>query len=125
VVCSQAVASDGVVIVCTVSQPYLEFLNNWLISVARQERHQGALVIAEDYATLDFVNTRWPGHAVLIPPPLSATSSLRFGSQVSRYVGFRAKSLGLHAVLCNSLIASLFLMPFLGLRSNKRGVGVL
>lgn len=78
---AQAVASDGVVIVCTVSQPYLEFLNNWLISVARQERHQGALVIAEDYATLDFVNTRWPGHAVLIPPPLLATSSLRFGSQ--------------------------------------------
>jgi hypothetical protein len=36
---AQAVASDGVVIVCTVSQPYLEFLNNWLISLARQERH--------------------------------------------------------------------------------------
>ena len=87
--CAQAVATDGVLIVCTVSQPYLEFLNNWIISLARQNRHQAALIIAEDYATLDFVNTRWPGHAVLIPPALPATSSLRFGSQVSRYVGFK------------------------------------
>lgn len=78
---------DGVVIVCTVSQPYLEFLNNWLISLAKQNRHQAALVIAEDYETLEYVNSRWPGHAVLIPPALdSATPSLRFGSQVSRYV---------------------------------------
>ncbi|KAG0564646.1 hypothetical protein KC19_8G127900 [Ceratodon purpureus] len=78
---AQAVASDGVLIVCTVSQPYLEFLNNWLISLARQNRHQAALIIAEDYATLDFVNTRWPGHAVLIPPALHEESNLRFGSQ--------------------------------------------
>lgn len=79
---AQAVASDGVLIVCTVSQPYLEFLNNWLISLAKQNRHQAALILAEDYATLDFVNSRWPGHAVLIPPALnSATPSLRFGSQ--------------------------------------------
>lgn len=80
---AQAVAtSDGVLIVCTVSHPYLEFLNNWLISLAKQNRHQAALIIAEDYATLEFVNSRWPGHAVLIPPALNwSTPSLRFGSQ--------------------------------------------
>lgn len=86
----QAVAKDGRVIVCTVSQPYLEFLNNWLISLAKHSHHHTALVIAEDYATLDFVNDRWPGHAVLVPPAPKSTPSLRFGSQVSRYVGLRA-----------------------------------
>ena len=25
-------------------------------------------IIAKDYATLDFVNSRWPGHVVLVPP---------------------------------------------------------
>lgn len=82
----QALAVDGILIVCTVSHPYMPFLNNWLISLAKYNRHQAVLIIAEDYTTLDFVNSRWPGHSVLIPPASSETTSLRFGSQVSRYV---------------------------------------
>lgn len=33
------VGKNGTVIVCAVSQPYLPFLNNWLISIARQKHH--------------------------------------------------------------------------------------
>lgn len=60
----------------------MSFLNNWLISIARQKQHDKVLVIAEDYATLDKVNERWPGHAVLIPPALEAAAAHKFGSQV-------------------------------------------
>ncbi|KAJ0582189.1 hypothetical protein HanHA300_Chr04g0149491 [Helianthus annuus] len=76
------VAKNGsTVIVCAVSQPYLPFLNNWLISIKRQKHHEKVLVIAEDYATLDIVNARWPGHAVLIPPAPDAQVAHKFGSQ--------------------------------------------
>ena len=75
-------AKNGTVIVCIVSQPYLPFLNNWLISITRQKRQDMVLVIAEDYASLYKVNERWPGHAVLIPPVLDAESAHKFGSQV-------------------------------------------
>lgn len=78
---AKAVANDGKIIICTVSQAYHEFLNNWLVSLAKQNRHQSALIIAEDFATLDFVNSRWPGHAVLVPPAPSSSQSLPFGSQ--------------------------------------------
>lgn len=76
------VARNGTVIVCAVSQPYLPFLNNWLISVTRQKHHEKVLVIAEDYATLYKVNERWPGHAVLVPPAPDAQTAHKFGSQV-------------------------------------------
>lgn len=76
------VAKNGTVIVCAVSQPYLPFLNNWLISIARQKNHEKVLVIAEDYATLYKVNERWPGHAVLVPPAPDAQTAHKFGSQV-------------------------------------------
>lgn len=76
------VAKNGTVIVCAVSQPYLPFLNNWLISIARQKHHDKVLVIAEDYATLYKVNERWPGHAVLVPPAPDAQTAHKFGSQV-------------------------------------------
>lgn len=76
------VAKNGSVIVCIVSEPYLAFLNNWLISVTRQKRQDMVLVIAEDYATLYKVNERWPGHAVVIPPVLDADNAHKFGSQV-------------------------------------------
>lgn len=75
-------AKNGTVIVCAVSQPYLPFLNNWLISIARQKNHEKVLVIAEDYATLYKVNERWPGHAVLVPPAPDAQTAHKFGSQV-------------------------------------------
>ncbi|CAL0329821.1 unnamed protein product [Lupinus luteus] len=75
------VAKNGTVIVCIVSQPYLPFLNNWLISVTRQKRQDMVLVIAEDYASLDKVNEHWPGHAVLIPPVLDAENAHKFGSK--------------------------------------------
>ncbi|KAM7476475.1 hypothetical protein LguiB_023718 [Lonicera macranthoides] len=75
------VAKNGTVIVCAVSQPYLPFLSNWLISIVRQKQHEKVLVIAEDYATLYKVNERWPGHAVLIPPAPDAQTAHRFGSQ--------------------------------------------
>ncbi|XP_051132591.1 UDP-D-xylose:L-fucose alpha-1,3-D-xylosyltransferase MGP4-like [Andrographis paniculata] len=75
------VARNRTLIVCAVSEAYLPFLNNWLISVARQKHHDKVLVIAEDYATLDKVNERWPGHAVLIPPALEAAAAHKFGSQ--------------------------------------------
>ncbi|XP_022147207.1 UDP-D-xylose:L-fucose alpha-1,3-D-xylosyltransferase MGP4 [Momordica charantia] len=75
------VARNGTVIVCAVSQPYLPFLNNWLISVTRQKHHEKVLVIAEDYATLYKVNERWPGHAVLVPPAPDAQTAHKFGSQ--------------------------------------------
>ncbi|KAL4343630.1 hypothetical protein S83_034964 [Arachis hypogaea] len=75
------VAKNGTVIVCIVSQPYLPFLNNWLISITRQNRQDMVLVIAEDYASLYKVNERWPGHAVLIPPVLDAESAHKFGSK--------------------------------------------
>lgn len=76
------VAKNGTVIVCIVSQPYLPFLNNWLISITRQNHQDKVLVIAEDYASLYKVNERWPGHAVLIPPVLDAEIAHKFGSQV-------------------------------------------
>ncbi|KAH0890672.1 hypothetical protein HID58_053101 [Brassica napus] len=65
---AEFVAKDGTVIICAVSYPFLPFLNNWLISVSRQNHQDKVLVIAEDYATLYKVNKKWPGHAVLIPP---------------------------------------------------------
>ncbi|KAK1275255.1 hypothetical protein QJS04_geneDACA011152 [Acorus gramineus] len=75
------VGKNGTVIVCAVSQPYLPFLNNWLISVARRGHHEKVLVIAEDYATLYRVNRKWPGHAVLVPPAPDAQTAHKFGSQ--------------------------------------------
>ncbi|GAB4844543.1 UDP-D-xylose:L-fucose alpha-1,3-D-xylosyltransferase mgp4 [Ancistrocladus abbreviatus] len=75
------VGQNGTVIICAVSEPYLPFLNNWLISIVRQNHHDKVLVIAEDYATLYKVNERWPGHAVLIPPALDSQSAHKFGSQ--------------------------------------------
>ncbi|KAL9663130.1 hypothetical protein QQ045_027969 [Rhodiola kirilowii] len=75
------VAKDGTVIVCAVSLPYLPFLNNWLISISRQKHQDKVLVIAEDYATLDKVNDKWPGHAVLVPPAPDAHMAHKFGSQ--------------------------------------------
>ncbi|CAN6566209.1 unnamed protein product [Malus baccata var. baccata] len=62
--------------------PYLPFLNNWLISIARQKHQDKVLVIAEDYATLYKVNEWWPGHAVLVPPAPDAQTAHKFGSQV-------------------------------------------
>ncbi|KAM1578800.1 hypothetical protein FF1_040669 [Malus domestica] len=76
------VAQNGTVIVCAVSQPYLPFLNNWLISIARQKHQDKVLVIAEDYATLYKVNEWWPGHAVLVPPAPDAQTAHKFGSQI-------------------------------------------
>lgn len=76
------VAKNGTLIVCAVSEPYLPFLNNWLISIARQKHHEKVLVIAEDYATLYRVNGKWPGHAVLIPPVVDTQTAHKFGSQV-------------------------------------------
>lgn len=81
------VAKNGTLIVCAVSEPYLPFLNNWLISITRQKHQDKVLVIAEDYATLYKVNERWPGHAVLIPPALDAQSAHKFGSQVLIILG--------------------------------------
>ncbi|KAE8708022.1 UDP-D-xylose:L-fucose alpha-1,3-D-xylosyltransferase MGP4 [Hibiscus syriacus] len=75
------VAKNGTLIVCAVSQPYLPFLNNWLISITRQKHQEKVLVIAEDYVTLDKVNEKWPGHAVLIPPALDSQTAHKFGSQ--------------------------------------------
>ncbi|ESW30862.1 hypothetical protein PHAVU_002G188500 [Phaseolus vulgaris] len=75
------VARNGSLIVCIVSQPYLPFLNNWLISITMQNRQDMVLVIAEDYASLHRVNDLWPGHAVLIPPVLDAEAAHKFGSQ--------------------------------------------
>ncbi|MBA0560032.1 hypothetical protein Golob_016958 [Gossypium lobatum] len=57
------VTKNGTIIVCAVSQPYLPFLNNWLISITRQKHQEKVLVIAEDYATLYKINEKWPGHA--------------------------------------------------------------
>ncbi|CAL9185040.1 UDP-D-xylose:L-fucose alpha-1,3-D-xylosyltransferase MGP4 [Musa acuminata AAA Group] len=74
-------ARNGTVVVCAVSRPYLPFLNNWLISVARQKRQDQVIVIAEDYATLYEVNRRWPGHAVLVPPAPDSQTAHKFGSQ--------------------------------------------
>lgn len=76
------VAKNRTLIVCAVSEAYLPFLNNWLISIVRQGHHEKVLVIAEDYATLYKVNERWPGHAVLIPPALDSQTAHKFGSQV-------------------------------------------
>eukprot|EP00268_Persea_americana_P010420 TRINITY_DN14239_c0_g1_i1.p1 TRINITY_DN14239_c0_g1~~TRINITY_DN14239_c0_g1_i1.p1 ORF type:complete len:355 (-),score=65.36 TRINITY_DN14239_c0_g1_i1:661-1725(-) len=75
------VAKNGTIIVCAVSQPYLPFLNNWLISISRQKHQEKVLVIAEDYTTLYKVNQRWPGHAVLVPPAPDAQTAHKFGSQ--------------------------------------------
>lgn len=75
------VAKNGTIIVCAVSQPYLPFLNNWLISISRQKHQDQVLVIAEDYATLYKVNGRWPGHAVLVPPAPDSQTAHKFGSQ--------------------------------------------
>ncbi|KAL0712224.1 hypothetical protein Bca4012_019202 [Brassica carinata] len=75
------VAKNGTLIVCTVSYPFFPFLNNWLISVSRQKHQDKVLVIAEDYATLYKVNSKWPGHAVLIPPALDSQTAHNFGSQ--------------------------------------------
>lgn len=79
------VAKNGTIIVCAVSQPYLPFLNNWLISISRQKHQEKVLVIAEDYTTLYKVNQKWPGHAVLVPPAPDAQTAHKFGSQVIRF----------------------------------------
>jgi len=76
------VAKNKTVIVCAVSQPYLPFLSNWLISISRQKHQDKVLVIAEDYATLYKVNEKWPGHAVLVPPAPDSQTAHKFGSQV-------------------------------------------
>lgn len=76
------VAKNNTLIVCAVSEPYLPFLNNWLISISRQKHHEKVLVIAEDYPTLYKVNEKWPGHAVLVPPALETQTAHKFGSQV-------------------------------------------
>lgn len=78
---AQSVAQNNVVIVCAVSQPYLPFLSNWLISIERHGRQNAVLVIAEDYSTLYTVNERWPGHAVLVPPAPALQRAHKFGSQ--------------------------------------------
>lgn len=78
------VSRNGTLIVCAVSEPYLPFLNNWLISIARQKQHEKVLVIAEDYGTLYKVNERWPGHAVLVPPVVESQNAHKFGSQVRK-----------------------------------------
>ncbi|PKA56051.1 rhamnogalacturonan II specific xylosyltransferase [Apostasia shenzhenica] len=75
------VGRNGTIIVCAVSQPYLPFLQNWLISISRQKHQDQVLVIAEDYATLYEVNNKWPGHAVLVPPAPDAQTAHKFGSQ--------------------------------------------
>lgn len=75
------VAKNKTIIVCAVSEPYLPFLNNWLISITRQKHHEKVLVIAEDYPTLYKVNEKWPGHAVLVPPALESQTAHKFGSQ--------------------------------------------
>lgn len=75
------VAKNNTLIVCIVSEAYLPFLNNWLISIVRHKHHEKVLVIAEDYATLFKVNERWPGHAVIIPPVLESQAAHKFGSQ--------------------------------------------
>uniref|UniRef100_A0A6N2MZD9 Uncharacterized protein n=1 Tax=Salix viminalis TaxID=40686 RepID=A0A6N2MZD9_SALVM len=61
-----------------VSQPYLPFLSNWLISISRQKHQDKVLVIAEDYATLYKVNEKWPGHAVLVPPAPDSQTAHKF-----------------------------------------------
>ncbi|MBA0831774.1 hypothetical protein Goarm_016212 [Gossypium armourianum] len=64
------VTKNGTIIVCAVSQPYLPFLNNWLISITRPKHQEKVLVIAEDYATLykGFFNftSRRPRHLLQI-----------------------------------------------------------
>ena len=76
------VAKNGTLIVCAVSQPYFPFLNNWLINISRLKHQDKVLVIAEEYATLFAVNSRWPGHAALVPPAPDAQVAHKFGSQV-------------------------------------------
>ncbi|KAF8719907.1 hypothetical protein HU200_024671 [Digitaria exilis] len=74
-------AGNGTVLLAAVSGPYLPFLSNWLISVRRAGRADQVLVIAEDYETLDRINSAWPGHAVLVPPAPDAQAAHKFGSQ--------------------------------------------
>ncbi|XWS76942.1 hypothetical protein CRYUN_Cryun01aG0221000 [Craigia yunnanensis] len=78
---SSFVSESGTVIVSAVSQPYLPFLNNWLISTTRQKHQEKVLVIAEDYATLYKVNEKWPGHAVLVLPAPDSQTAHKFGFQ--------------------------------------------
>ncbi|KAJ7962495.1 Glycosyltransferase [Quillaja saponaria] len=84
VFCGQEWDSDSVR-----SEPALPFLNNWLISITRQKHQNKVLVIAGDYGTLDKVNGRWPGHAVLIPPALDAQTTHKFGSK--DFINFAAR----------------------------------
>jgi hypothetical protein len=84
------VANEGTVIVCTLSQLYLAFLNNWLISLAKQGQHHIALIVADECATLDFVNEGWLGHVVSVPPAPDCTPNPHFwvsveSKQVSEY----------------------------------------
>ena len=91
--------NESTVIVCTVSYPFLPFLNNWLISVSRQNHQENVLVIAEDYATLYKVNEKWPGHAVLIPPALGSQTAQHFGSKVYNFTFSLRYSLSIHLYL--------------------------
>lgn len=105
---AHAVAQNNTVILCAVSQPYLPFLINWLISIARHRRHHAVLVIAEDYATLYAVNEKWPGHAVLVPPAPALQQAHKFGSQVHGlrhiFFCFICKSCNNLAYFCNSIL---------------------
>ncbi|CAM6024008.1 unnamed protein product [Sphagnum balticum] len=49
------------------SQLYLAFLNNWLISLAKQGQHHIALIVADECTTLDLVKPETRLHE--LPPP--------------------------------------------------------
>ena len=56
-------AEDNTVIITIINCGFLEFLENWLLSIRRQNL-ENVMVIALDKASYEAVNNYWPGHVV-------------------------------------------------------------
>jgi hypothetical protein len=97
------VAKEGTVILCTVSQLYLAFLNNWLISLAKQGQHHIALIVADECATLDFVNEGWLGHVISVPPAPDCTPNPHF------WVSVESKQASEYQLILLSMVTLLLL----------------
>ncbi|GBG89017.1 hypothetical protein CBR_g48626 [Chara braunii] len=62
----ERLAVNGTIVICTMNWGFRALSVNWLISVDKLGMSDNVLVFAEDVASWRLVETRWPGHAVLL-----------------------------------------------------------
>eukprot|EP00897_Mesotaenium_endlicherianum_P004947 jgi/Mesen1/4480/ME000228S03443 len=61
---ARSVMTDGSLIMVCVNDGYLNFFKNWVAYVGKLGYTDRILVFADDLSTSDYVESRWPGHAV-------------------------------------------------------------